>query len=64
MRSGQQFVIDDIGVVVPQESPVPGRLICQKRHRRQNDSENQRATARRKDVPRYTVHTLPADDHN
>src|SRR5512133_3089225 len=42
---------------------MPGRPVCKDRHGCQNDSENQRATARGKNAPRDFVHTLAPGDH-
>src|SRR5262245_13284785 len=64
VRRGQQYVVDDVGVVVPQKSPVPNRPVRQDRHRGQKDSENQRAPARGKNAPRDFVHTLAAGDRS
>src|SRR5439155_3726502 len=64
VRGSYQFVLDDIVVVVPQKSPMPGRSVRKDRDGRQNDSENQHATARGKNAPGDFVHTLAADDRD
>jgi hypothetical protein len=43
---------------------MPGGPIRKDRHGRQDESENQRATARGKNAHRDLVHTLAADDRN
>jgi hypothetical protein len=64
VRSSQQFVVDDIRVVVPQESSMPDSPVYKDCHCRQENSENQGATARGKNAPRDFVHTLAAGDHD
>src|SRR5438309_6463057 len=57
IRRRQQLVIDDIGVIVPDESAIPCRPIRKDRHSCQNQTKNAGATARRKERLSYFVHS-------